>query len=1027
MKCFKKVHVFLWLVLLPALSYAQTNITGAVTDATGETIIGANVVEKGTRNSTVTDVSGKFSLTVAEGAVLQVSYLGYVTQEVVATPNMTVVLAEDTKTLDEVVVVGYGVQRKRDLTGSISQVKGDEMRNLPQASITGAIAGRVSGVDFVSGGGAPGSKPTIRIRGTGTFNSSDPLIVIDGIVAGDMSQYNPNDVESVEILKDASAAAIYGTRAANGVILITTKRGQASEKPNISVNMYAGVSNLMKRIDVLQAPALAMLKKEAYTNSSSQAQTQAGDLYRDYWNNPANAVQRQDWQDAHFTTGSVYNADITIKGGSNRHSYYSNFGYYKDDGIIKPAEFTRYSIRLNSNHEITKWLKIGENFQYSLINQERTNTPPRDALRYDPSTPIYNSDGTWGSVSYPPFGAINNPVMLGLTETHDRTTRHSLQGNITLDIELINGLFLKGNYGVNANIWKTYNFAAVVKGQPYGRAEAELGQGRYDEYQLTGETYLSYYKEFANAHVLNISAGFSAEKYRGEELWVRKTGYSDEAEDQRTISNGQKLTFMNGGWFPESALASWFGRMFYSFRNKYLLTVTARTDGSSRFPENKRWGFFPAFSAGWRISEEAFMEGVSFLDNLKLTGGWGSMGNQSIGNFMYLSTIQKGGGSWNMYNFGGTQTAGSVLNQLGNMAITWERTNMLNLALEAGFLKNKLNVTLTYFDKNTVDMLLPAVTVGTLGKVGIPPSNIGEVNNHGLEMELSFDDKTANGLAYQIGFNATYLKNKVTKLYDNNDDSYIAGPNYSNITAIIVSRTYAGDPIGSFYGWKTEGIYQNQQEINNDPYLRNDANRAFIQPGDVRFMDINNDGKIDENDQVNLGDPNPSVLLGLNGTVTYKGFDLSANFTASLGFKIYNVDKMEGLNSSLNFNMYAEAMDRWHGEGTGNNIPRIVLPGDDRNNNYRASDLFVENGDFLMLRNLTIGYTLPKSIVSKIGLQNLRVYVSGQNLFTLTCYSGLTPELAYSSGVSGSYPNRGIDVAEYPVTRIFSGGITIDF
>jgi TonB-linked SusC/RagA family outer membrane protein len=1011
---------------------AQNNtVRGTVTDENGELLPGVNVALKGSSVGTATDVNGNYSITASSAnGVLVFSYIGYATQEIsIGNQNVIdVAMKESAQMIDEVVVVGYGVQRKRDLTGAISQVKGDEIRNVPTAGITGAMVGKVSGVDFVSGTGAPGSAPAVRIRGVGTFNSSDPLVVIDGIVAGDMNQYNPNDVESIEVLKDASAAAIYGTRAANGVILITTKKGKAGDKMNISFNAYGGASNLAKKIDLLQAPDLAMLKKEAYVNSGSPS---GGTAYSNFWANPYYATQRTDWQDAFFTGGNIYNADLSIRGGNDKSTYYTSFGYFKDKGIINPSNFERFSLRVNSDHKITKWLKIGQNLQYTLANKQDAGVDVRDVLRYNPSIPVTYEDGSWGSVSLMDgqreyIGDINNPVMKTQTQTLGKQTAHRLQGNITLDIELMKGLYIKGNYGVNAKLWKSYNFYPMVSTQPFPRSAAILDRSYDDEYSLIGETYATWFKEFNEAHTINLSAGYSAEKYSGENFSASRTGFADESEDQIILNNGQTIQGAGGGWKPESALSSWFGRAFYSYRDKYLLTVTGRADGSSRFAKGNRWGFFPAFSAGWRISEESFLENVDFLSNLKLTGGWGSLGNQSIGEFQYLSTIQKGGGSYNDYNFGGNQSSGSVLSHLGNKAITWERTDMLNLGLEAGFFNNKLTAGITYFDKNTKDMLLPPVVVGTMGTVGIPPSNIGEVNNHGLEIELGYRN-VAGDFSYQASLNATFMKNKVTKLYGGELDvtSYIPGPTYSN-SNVTISRTFAGDAMGSFYGHKTAGIYQNQSEIDNDPYLKNDPERkALIRPGDVRFVDVNNDGKVDEKDRTNLGNPNPSAILGFNAAIGYKGFDLSANFTANLGFKIYNADRMEGLNSTSNYNMYSDALKRWHGEGTGNTLPRMLMAGANLNDNYRVSDLFVEDGTYLMLRNLTLGYTLPKNLIHKMGLGNLRVYVTGQNLFVLTGYSGISPELGYSS-TGGTY-QRGVDIAQYPITRAITGGITLDF
>ncbi|GHT67396.1 SusC/RagA family TonB-linked outer membrane protein [Bacteroidia bacterium] len=1008
----------------------ELNISGTVLDSKNDPVVGATVVIKGTAIGTTTGINGDYNIAAPPDATLVFALVGMAAHEeaVSGRGRVDVVLSEGEQAIDEVIVVGYGVQRKRDLTGSISHLKGDNVKNVPSAGLTTAMVGKVAGVDFVTSkeGGAPGASPAMRIRGTGTFNSSDPLWVVDGVVGGML--VNPNDVESIEVLKDASASAIYGTRAANGVVLVTTKKGRNGEKVNVSVNAYTGVSNLAKRIDLLTAPEVAMLRQEAYTiNNSTNTD------YWDFWNNPYFATQRTDWQDAYFGTGKISNIDLSIKGGSDKSTFFTSFGYYKDKGMISPASYERYNVLLKSDHNINKRLKFGQNFQYALSKGTVQQGSVRDVLHYSPAIPARNEDGTFGGVnenggSSDYLGDINNPILNSQNGQDESTLTHRLRGNVTLDIELAPGLFIKGNYGASADVTKGRVFYPFISGnQRYPRATKDVGLRRTyeDGYGLLGETYATWFKEFGQ-HTVNLSGGYTAEKWAwGETFSATSTGYVDESFDQLTLNNGLTNGKPGGDFKAESALSSWFGRAFYSFDNKYLLTLTGRADGSSKFPKGNRWGFFPAFSAGWRITEESFMSGVDFLSNLKLTGGWGSLGNQSIGDFQYLSTIAKGAGSYFDYNFGGIQTSGSSLSKLGNQVITWERTNMTNLALEAGFLKNRLNATITYFNKNTEGMLLPTVEVGTMGTLEIPPSNIGEVNNHGVELKFSYADRTAGDFTYSANLNFTFIRNKVTKLYGGEFDKtrYIAGAEYGT-GRLVIARTFAGDPMGSFYGHKTNGIYQNLTEIATDPYLRNETQdkRDGIQPGDVRFVDINNDGKVDDKDRVNLGDPNPDAIIGFNGNLGYKGFDLSFNVTANLGFEIYNGTRMDGLSSIAAYNMYADQMGRWHGPGTSNTLPRMLVSGGaNANDNYRVSDLFVENGNYLMLRNLTLGYTLPKNIVNKIGLGNLRVYVTGQNLFVVTNYSGFSPELGFSD------QGRGVDVGNYPITRVFTGGITVDF
>ena len=1002
------------IVLLTDKTSEEGKITGKVIDETGMPVIGANVIDKKTNKGTITDLNGQFILEASQKTTLTVSFIGYISQDIhlKGQKDITVTLKEDTQFLDEVVVVGYGIQKKRDVTGSISQIKGEELKNIPTANIANTMQGRVSGVEFVSGGGGPGNSPSIRIRGTGTINNADPLIIIDGIAGGSLRDYNPNDVESVEILKDASASAIYGTRAANGVIIITTKKGRLNEKISISLNAYTAFAKTSNRLNLLTAEELVSLKKERYTNNGIPVDS--------FWDNPYYSTQRTDWQDAYFTTGTTNNIDLSIKGGGEKSTFYMNLGYYNEKGTIEPSQFKRYSIRLNSDHQITKKLKIGQSFQFSLMNPEDVYGSFWNTLRYNPAIPVKNEDGSWGSVggNRDYLGDLNNPVMHNNIDL-DGYSNQRLSGTITLEYNILEGLYLKGNYGANSYTSIQNQFLPVIKNQPFPRPEAELRRHYGNEYTLIAETFLSYNKTIAKKHNVNISVGFSTEKYKGDDFGAERRIFSDESKDQQYLNNGQNIQNAEGVAKNENALASYFARGFYGYLDKYLLTVTMRADGSSKFAKGNRWGIFPAFSLGWRLSEESFIKNIDVISNLKLTGGWGSLGNQKIDDFQYLSTIEKGGGNWNMYNINGNHLIGSTLKQLGNPSITWEHTDMTNIAIDAGFFNNKLTSTLTYFDKRTKDMLLSTVEVGTLGLISIPPSNIGEMRNHGFEIEIGYNNTIGSDFQYNLGLNASFIKNKVTKLYG---DEYIAGPGYGRTNAVI-SRTYEGQPLGSFYGWKTDGLYQNQAEIDNDPGLRNDdpMRVAGIKPGDVRFLDMNQDGKIDEADRVNLGHPHPKAVVGFTGAATYKGFDLSFNFTSNLGVKLYNADRMTGLDATQNFNLYHEALSRWRGEGTSNSIPRMTLPDYNLNNNYRVSDLFIEKGDYLMLKNLTVGYTLPHTVTSKIGINNLRMYLTGTNLFTITGYSGITPELGYSGSLQ-----KGVDTAAYPMNRTFSIGFTLD-
>ncbi|WP_102408108.1 TonB-dependent receptor [Parabacteroides bouchesdurhonensis] len=1003
-------------------SVSQQNsheIKGTILNESGESIIGANVSIKGNSSiGTITDIDGKFSLLVPDNAVLIISYIGYISTEIKVGNQRTlsIVLRENTQNLDEVVVVGYGVQQKRDITGSIANIKGDNLKDLPVANLSNALQGKAAGVDIVSDGGSPGAEPVIRVRGTGSMSASNPLVVIDGVPSGKISDVNPNDIETIEVLKDASSSAIYGTRAANGVVIITTKRGKKNVKTNIDVNAFYGISNISKTLDVLTAPELVMLKKERYLND--------GIAVNSFWNNPYYETQRTDWQDELFNQGKVANVDLRMSGGNDKSNYMSSIGYYKEDGIIINSEFERVSLRLNSDHQINSRLRIGQSLQYTYRRWYNPSTQSVysgvvwQALRFNPAIPCLNEDGTWGSaVENNELGDINNPVYELETERHQRNN-HGLLTSITLDYKIIEDLYLKGNAAFDGSIYSTKTFYPMVSEQMRKRNDAELTQEHQERYSFLGEAYLAYKKDINNMHSINATAGFSAQKSKGQYYSATMKTFADEDDNQLVFDNGSTMGSINGNYYTETALASYFGRVFYSYNNRYLLTATFRADGSSKFPEGKRWGYFPAVSLGWRLSEENFMKNISWIDNLKVVGGWGLLGNQEVADLQYLTVMKKNIDYGNKYTFGTDKVGGARITSLANTNITWEKTGMTNIGIDGAFFDQKLTASITWFDKKTVDMLVPTVVVGTIGRATIPDSNIGEMRNRGWEIELGYRQNLSSGFNYNINFNASFVKNKILKLYG--DNNYIGSITYGRQEQEI-SRSYEGKPIASFYGWKTDGLYQNAAEIQNDPNIKNDPRKSSISPGDVRFIDINNDGIIDEKDRTYIGDPNPNVILGLQTQFGYKGFDLSMNFIGSFGADLYNADRMQGLDPSFSYNMYSETLNRWHGEGTSNSIPRMTTLR--TNQNHRTSDLFIESGDFVKLKNITLGYTIPNNLLKKISINNLRLFVSAENLFTITSYSGYSPEIGYTDGNK----QKGVDYAQYPQSRKFTFGLNLNF
>jgi TonB-dependent starch-binding outer membrane protein SusC len=1010
-------------------------VSGTVKDEKDQPIDGAAVSIKKLNIGTVTDRNGKFQFTVPDGTwELEISSVGFqpvtttITVGASAVPALNISMKLSATGLSDVVVVGYGTQRKRDVTGTISRVKGEDFQNLPVTNAAQALQGRASGVDIISGDGAPSSSPAIRIRGTGTINSSDPLVVIDGVPAGGLSDVNPNDIASIEILKDASSSAIYGTRAANGVVLITTKKGNFEQQLKTNINVYTGESKVLKTIDLLTAPDLVTLKKEEFANDGLSVPS--------IWNDPYYAVQRTNWQDALFGTGKVNNADASVRGGNKTSSYSISGNYYDNKGLIENSFFKRYSARFTSEHKIGSRIKVGENFLYSYTDNVAPNTRSSQdgliwsALRFNPAIPVKKDDGTWGSSKADnELGDINNPVFTAANiDQYNKSNR--ILANAWAELEIIKDLKFRVSYAYNQTILNTYDFSIATPDQTRVNALATLTQSTNKNSSLLEEYYFNYDKKIGKDHTLNLTAGYSAQNFKGNYFMAQRKGYDDPSSDQRVLNSGNSGNQFSGGYTaPDSGLVSYFARANYSFQGKYLLTATMRADGSSKFPKNNRWGYFPAFSAGWRISDENFFkDNISFINTLKITGGWGQLGNQSVPPYQYLGIMTRGGSS-TIYAFGtGTNVVdGSFITSLANHDITWERAEMTNISLEFASLNNKLTGTITWFNKNTKDMLIPYPLVETFGAgsgyipggvVIVPNQNVGTLNNKGLEVELGYQDKVGE-LGYSVSVNAAFIKNKVTKLYGNNKD-YIGAAFYGR-ESLETSRTYEGQPLASFFGFKTGGLYQNQSDIDKDPNITNDPNKPNIVPGDVKFIDQNGDGIIDDKDRVNLGNPNPRATYGINGSAWYKGFDLSFNFSGVMGVKLYNADRMAGLDATQVFNMYQEAMGRWHGEGTSNSIPRLSRT--NANLNYRSSDLWIEKGNYLALKNISLGYTFRKLKIADASLPDTRVYVSCYNAFILTPYNGYTPELGYTDGNR----QRGVDVAQYPPSRTLMIGASFNF
>ena len=1027
----KTLVVAMLLVLFQNFTLAQVTVQGYVSDETQNPLIGVSVIVEGSSTGTVTNVDGNFTIEVPSAeSVLRFSYIGYQTQRITVgnQTTMNVVLTEGANELNEIVVIGYGTQEKEDVTGAISSVNGSDFQNLPAIGASQLLQGRAAGVNIVRNGGAPGAGGSIRIRGTGTVNNADPLIVIDGVPVANanINDINPNDIESIEILKDASASAIYGQRAANGVVIVTTKRGSFNEAISVDLNAYWGVSNSVNTIDVLDASTLAEVKREAFTNDGLDIP--------EVWTDPTFQTNRTNWQDELLGTGNIQNYDFTVRGGGEKSAFSLSGGYFEEQGMMDKSFYERYYLRINSDHKITDWLKIGQNLQLTRQRQNELNTNSAQsgilwsAIRFHPSLPVIvqpgdnipgHEVGDYGSSSLVPgggqFGDINNPIFTADIEDQERTG-HRVLGNVFAEVEILEGLKLRGNFALDGEIWDRDRFEVVIDRQIRARSQNSLLRQYRERYSLLGEYFLTYDKVFSNVHSINFVAGYTAQQFVTETVQAERTEFPNEDAAQRFLDAGNTIDGAAGGK-TEDALVSGFARLNYSYDDKYYLSATFRADGSSKFADGNKWGYFPAFSAGWRVSREPFLANNKLISFLKVSAGWGQLGNQNVPGLQYLALIASG----RRYSFGGEQIVGSSQSRFPNANISWETAELLNFGLDIGFFENRLLANFNYFIKDTKDMLLAPPTVGTIGRTNVPDQNVGELRNQGLEVEISYRNKVGD-FTYNIGANASFIENEVTKLFNGN---FLATDTYGRPNEETV-RTFEGSPIGTFFGWTTDGLYNSESEINSDANIANDPRReeGLIQPGDVRFVDLNNDGVIDEQDRTILGDPFPAITYGLNAGIGYKGFDLNLFFLGVGGTDIYNADRMQGLDASYPFNLYADAANRWTSSNTNTNVPRATTRRDNRN--FRTSDLFIEDGSFFRLKNLTLGYTFPSTMTENWGMRNLRIYLTGQNVFTITDYSGLDPELGYND-VNSQRQQQNVDYAQYPQARTWTFGLSVGF
>lgn len=1041
-----------------------TRISGRVTTSDGEPIPGTNVSIPGTAIGTVTDYDGQYALLVPKGSTLRFSFIGYIDREftIVNQTVLNVQLVEDFAMLDELVVVGYGVQRKSVVTAAISRVTADELNVTRPSRVEDALKGKVSGVQITQSSGQPGSDSKVRIRGIGTVNNSDPLYIVDGMeVGGGINYLNPVDIESVEILKDAASAAIYGARAANGVILVTTKGGSKG-KATVNYDVSYGWQNPWKKREILNAQEYMVIMNEVQIND--------GNLPRYTQEQIAAAGKGTDWQDETFYYNApVQNHQVSVSGGTDDLLYFLSFGYFNQAGIVggdhDKSNYQRYSLRSNSTYTVFQAddrsflnkVTVGANVGYSRDKSSGIETNSEygsilgSALTFSPLLPVYADDETAATIlaqyphavkngdrvfSLPPAGfqEIANPVGMLFQPYAGIGNADKFVGSFWGELQILPELRFRTSYGADLAFWgyDGYNFpyflATQGKDLQFSTVQSEMNRG----YRWQIENYLSYNKTFNEVHNLSAVLGQSASRYRqrnlgGNDRDLLETNPSKANINSAIADRQLERTWGGTGGYDFTGSASYFGRVDYNYAEKYMLQATVRRDGSTSFGPNNKWGVFPSFSLGWNVTNEAFMEHrPEWFDYMKLRFSWGKNGNDRIGNFLYTSLMDGGqnyyfGGGYHVNEANpaqvgeitGSMQYGSSPSYIPNPNVKWEESVQTDVGVEARFFTNRLTFGFDYFVKETRDMLMYQPIPSYVG-LGAPIANVGDMENRGFEFELGWKHKVGD-FNYHLSANASYLKNRLINLGNETGEQIYESMGATGVGSYVKGMN--GEVFPFFYGFITDGLFQNQAEVNAYVNGKGELMQPSAKPGDVRFVDRNGDGLITDDDKTKIGKGAPDWTYGFTVGGDWKGIDVNLFFQGTIGNDVFDYAQRGDIPAA---NRPAWILDRWHGEGTSNRIPRMTSA--NPNGNWRSSDLYVKDGSYMRLKSTQLGYTLPGAIVKRLSMQRLRIYISAENLLTLTKYDGFDPELA-----SGGYTTIGVDRGIYPQARTVSLGANITF
>jgi TonB-linked SusC/RagA family outer membrane protein len=982
-------------ILLPVFS--QQTVKGKITDDKNNPVIGASVQVKNTLRGTFSDVDGAYAIDASSKDTLVFSFLGMVTQmiPVAGKTEINVKFQEKYNELNDVVVIGYGTVKKSDLTGSVSMVNSVDLSKITSLNPEQALQGKVTGVQVTSTSGAPGAVPTLRIRGVGTFNNSSPIFVVDGVILDDISFLSSDDIASMDILKDASATAIYGSRGANGVIIITTKSGKKGNgKAAFSYSGEFSMQVLAKKIDLLTGPEYATVVNEITPT----------------YNN-VDLVPNTDWQSLIFHPASIQSHQLSASGATESSQYYVSIGYFNQDGIIDKSSYKRLTLQLNNTYSVTKNITVGNFITITPYKQQNAPNVTYSAYRARPDLEPYNSDGSFAQI----FNVGNPLADLEYSNNYNKGVRGV--GNLYTEATILKDFKAKTSFSMDAAYNQAISFAPAYYVSPQQQNLLNtLSKGDSHNITWLWENTLTFNKKFG-MHSFDIVSGYTMQKATSENFSITGKNIIRTSPDFWYFNpnyiydptNGvNTLGSISNGVDPNQnySMLSYLFRANYTYNSKYILTATFRRDGSSKFSSSNRYGNFPSFAAGWLVSREHFMENIPVISNLKLRGSWGIIGNDKIAYDKQYSLTET-----LVTVLGIPPSANSALTYSvsGNPNLKWESTTQSDAGLEIGLFKNKLTGEFDYYNRVTSDILIPLATPDYLGngQGATVDFNAASVKNSGFESRITWRDKIGQ-VSYNITVLGSTLQNKVLKVGGSSGiDSVLYGGYLAN--GIPVTQSRVGLPIGAFYGYKTNGIFQTVDDLNAYPHL------STAVPGDLRLVDVNNDGKIDGNDRTYIGSPIPKFILGFNLEANYKGFDFSFDIQGVYGNKLFNAKEVVRPDP---YNWEKHVLGSWTGPGTSTSEPRATYGG----NNYLPSDKFIQDGSFTRLRNVTLGYTLPSGFTEKIAIKQLRIYVKGSNIYTLAKFTGYTPEIGISDVLS-----NGIDYGTYPVTSAYSFGINLTF